>query len=139
MKIKWKKWVVAISILLLLFVIGFFTLGINDYDLGDSYYYLPKYESIDIGYPEAEAIIYKSAKKNLFTDVKIRGDVISVSSNKDLILASQHPTNIHGIDTVRYFIIRKEMDAVYGPYKKEEYLLMRKQLRIPQELKLKEE
>ena len=53
----------------------------SDRELGDGYYFLPKYESIDIGYPEGEAIIYKSNQEYSFDEIKISGDVLEVASN----------------------------------------------------------
>ena len=34
------------------------------------------------------------------------------------------------------FIISKKLDRLFGPYKKEEYLLKRKELGVPEELQL---
>ncbi len=41
-------------------------------------------------------------------------------------------SNIH-----QYWIIRKKLDYVYGPFRKEEYILKKKELGVPDNLKLK--
>ena len=92
---------------LFLFGILFYTcVGVDDQNLGDNYYYLPKYEAKDIGYPGG-AIVYKSAEKNIFKEVKIEGEVINVKS-----------------------------DLVYGPFNKKDYQKKRLELGIPDKLKL---
>ena len=48
----------------------------SERDLGEGYYFLPKYESVDIGYPNEEAIIYQSKEENQFNNIKINGDVL---------------------------------------------------------------
>lgn len=140
-----KKW---FWIILSFFIAGIILLiwRIDNQDLGNSYYYLPKYEAIDIGYPEG-AIIYKSAKKNLFTNIKIEADVIKVNSNEDFIIAIQKPIKINldttqsnsfGVNILRYFIIVKKADSIYGPYTKEEYVRMRDKLGITNTLQFEE-
>lgn len=142
-----KKWIIAIVIILLIVVL-YLTWGRgNEQDLGDNYYYLPKYEAVDIGYPDG-AIIYKSAERNVFSDVKIHRNVISVVKNKDFIIAIQQDdsvnikstqTNVLNSNYLHYFIITKQTDMVYGPFSKNEYLKKRDELKIPHSLKLKDE
>jgi hypothetical protein len=141
-----KKWMIAIFVILLSGVL-FFIWGVDEQNLGDNYYYLPKYEAVDIGYPGG-AIIYKSAQKNIFSDIKIHGNVISVDNNKDFIIAIQNAdssniektnSSIAEKNSLNYFIIVKKSNLIYGPFNKEEYLQKRDELRVPKELKLKEE
>ncbi len=137
-----KKWIIVIFIILLS-VILLLIFGRDKQDLGDDYYYLPKYEAIDVGYPEG-AIVYKSSQKYLYSDIKIQGNVISVNSNKDFVIAIQKTDSSYvekahsGITDLHYYIIVKRSDLVYGPYSKKEYLQKRKEIGVPKELKLKE-
>lgn len=139
-----KKNIIAIFIILLLVVLYLTLRRGNEQDLGDNYFYLPKYEAIDIGYPDG-AIIYKSAERNVFSDVKIHKNVISVNKNEDFIIAIQQDdsVNIKSIyPTVQdskylhYFIIVKQTDMVYGPFRKIDYLKKREELKVPKELEL---
>ena len=142
-----KKWIITIVIILLLVVVYLIWGRVNEQDLGDNYYYLPKYEAVDIGYPDG-AIIYKSAQRNVFSDVKIHRTVICVNKNKDFIIAIQQDdsVNIKSIQSnvldsiyLHYFIIAKQTDMVYGPFSKIEYLKKREELKIPHNLKLNDE
>lgn len=138
-----KNWIIAIVIILVLVVL-YLTWGKgNEQDLGDNYFYLPKYEAVDIGYPDG-AIIYKSKERNVFSDVKIHRNVISVDKNKDFIIAVQQDDSVtqpkvQDIKFLHYFIIAKQTDMVYGPFSKIEYLRKREELKIPHNLKLKDE
>lgn len=89
----------------------------NQRELGDDYYYLPKYEAIDIGYPEGEAIVYKSNQEYSFSDVKIRGDVLEVEADSKFIIAKRDPLISNAINTgvVEYYVILKETDSIIGP------------------------
>lgn len=140
-----KKWIIAIVIIFLLVVL--YLTWADEQNLGDNYYYLPIYEAVDIGYPEG-AIIYKSLQKNVFSDVKIHRNVISVNKNKEFIIAIQQDdsvniksaqTNVLDSNYLHYFIIAKQTDMVYGPFSKKEYLKKRDELKIPHSLKLKDE
>ena len=141
-----KKLITAIVIILLLVVLCLIWRRGNEQDLGDNYFYLPRYEAVDIGYPDG-AIIYKSAERNVFSDVKIRGNVISVEKNRDFIVAIQQDdsVNIKSVQSkvldsiyLHYFIIAKQTDMVYGPFSKIEYLKKREELNIPHSLTLKD-
>jgi len=141
-----KKWIFAISVILLLGIL-IFILRSDEQDLGDNYYYLPRYEAIDIGFPGG-GIIYKSTQKNVFSNIKIYGNVINVNTNEDYIVAIQNAdtsyiATTHSTDakkeSLQYFIIQKKSDLVYGPYTKEKYLQKREELEVPKELQLKVE
>jgi hypothetical protein len=71
-------------------VIICFTSCKDETDLGNDFYYLPDYESIDIGYPYG-TIVYKSNEKNKFEKILIYADVASVSNNDDYIIVKQIP------------------------------------------------
>lgn len=84
-----KKWIIVICVLITIGIVFFITKTEKDTEtLGDNYYYLSPYEAIDVGFPEG-AIIYKSSQKNLFSDIKIQGEVISINYDKDFIVAVQ--------------------------------------------------
>lgn len=144
---------VIISVIVYLIILG------DNQDLGDDYYYLPDYEAEDIGYPGG-AIVYKARKKYLFNDIKISGNVTDVNSNRNFVIAIQNPipssimqdivpTSMQEPDNVEendsllgsiwFYIIHKETDEVFGPYSKKEYLQKRKELKIPENLKLENE
>ncbi len=136
-----KKPIIIISSILFSLNL-FFILGCDNQNLGNNYYYLPEYEAIDVGYPGG-AIIYKSPQKYLFNDIKIYGNVINVKYNDNFIIAIQKTDssflkkniqNINKKDSLRYFIIVKESDIVYGPYNKNEYLQKRYELGILEDL-----
>ena len=125
-----------IAIIILITVVLFFFWGESKQDLGDSYYYLPKYEAIDVGYPGG-AIIYKSQQKYLFSDIKISGNIIDVNSNDNFVLAVQKLDNLNiETDSLQYFIIVKKTDLMYGPFNSELYLQTRINLEIPKKLNL---
>lgn len=133
-----KKTIVLILVLVLSIIL-FFTLGIDEQDLGDNYYYLPKYDAIDVGYPGG-AIIYKSQQKYLYSDIKIKEEVINVNNDGNFILAIQKSdSSSFGKGSLGYFIIVKNTDLVYGPYDKKSYMQKRKELSVPKKLILKEE
>ena len=137
-----KKWIIAI-IILHLFVILYVIWGrSNEQDLGDNYYYLPLHEAVDIGYPYG-AIIYKSAERNVFSDVKVHKNVINVNKNKDFIIVIQQDSGVNNNSSLpkaqddkhlHYYIIAKQTDMVYGPFSQNEYLKKRDELKIPNNL-----
>lgn len=71
-------------------VIICFTSCKDETDLGNNFYYLPDYESVDIGYPYG-TIVYKSSEKNKFEKIFIYADVVSVNNNDDYIIVKQIP------------------------------------------------
>lgn len=136
-----KKWIIVICVLITIGIVFFITKTEKDTEtLGDNYYYLSPYEAIDVGFPEG-AIIYKSSQKNLFSDIKIQGEVISINYDKDFIVAVQQKSSAELVKDkmLYYFIIEKKLDNVIGPLSKQEYLKKREELGVPRELKLKEE
>lgn len=105
-------------------IILFFSLiccSCSDRELGDGYYYLPKYEAVDVGYPEA--IVYKSGQEYHFKDVKIRGDVVEVKADSKFIIAQRDP--LVGVDInagfIEYYIILKKNDSLIGPLTNEKF------------------
>lgn len=141
-----KKWIITVAIVLLLVVL-YLALGVNEQILGDDYYYLPEYEAIDVGYPNG-AIICKSTNRYEIDEVKIHKNVVSVNKNRQFIIAIQQDdsVNIKGIQQnvpdsnhLHYYIIVKQSDRVYGPYSKIDYLKKRDELKIPHRLKFEDE
>lgn len=105
-------------------MILFFTfISCSDRKLGSDYYFLPKYESIDVGYPESEAIIYKSNKEYVFNDIKIRGDILEVNFNSKYIIATRDPliSKDENSGVIEYYIIEKKTDKIFGPLTKENF------------------
>lgn len=122
----------------------FFIYNKNTADLGQGYYYLSKQEAVDVGYPDCESIVYKSASRNVFQNVLIRGDVVAISKNDRFILAAQAPLRfcndkalaVENDTLLKYFIIDKEHNLVLGPYNKAEYLHKKADLAVPNTLNL---
>ncbi len=140
-----KNWIITAVILFLLFFLYLIWGEFNEQDLGDNYYYLPKYEALDIGFPDG-AIIYKSVQRNVFSDVKIQKNVVCVIKNKEFIIAIREDDSLNinnanskSIDSsyLHYYIIVKKTDVIYGPLSRNEYLKKRKVLKIPDNLKFK--
>jgi hypothetical protein len=104
-------------------------------DLGDNYYHLDKYEANDVGYPGG-AIVYKSTNENVFRNIRIRGDVLSVKTDSKFIIAKRDPIISWNTNTgiLEYFIILKKNDSLIGPMKKEKFVLMVEKLEINIEL-----
>ena len=116
-----KKWIIVICVLITIGIVFFITKTEKDTEtLGDNYYYLSPYEAIDVGFPEG-AIIYKSSQKNLFSDIKIQGEVISINYDKDFIVAVQQKKSSAelGKDKMMYYFnIEKKKENVIGSIKK---------------------
>ena len=89
----------------------------SDRELGNGYYHLPKYESIDVGYPDCEAIIYKSTKEYVFSDIIINGDVIDVEFDSEHIISKRDPIINMDKNTgiLEYYVIVKKSDKLIGP------------------------
>jgi len=102
-----------LNILILLFT----CISCSDRKLGDDYYFLPKYESIDVGYPDSEAFVYKSNQEYVFSDIKIRGDVLDVNYNSKYIIAKRDPliSRDENSGIIEYYIIEKKNDKLFGP------------------------
>lgn len=62
----------------------------NERDLGNNYYYLPDYESRDVGYPYG-SIIYKGPDEYLFERIIIFSDVEKAIRRDEYILVLQKP------------------------------------------------
>ncbi|WP_289056288.1 hypothetical protein, partial [uncultured Carboxylicivirga sp.] len=103
-----------------IFLLSLISISCNDRDLGDGYFYLPKYESIDIGYPNCEAILYKSTAEYVFSNVRIRGDVIEVKSNSKYIIVKRDPLIEYDKNTgiIEYYVLLKDNDSLIGPLNK---------------------
>lgn len=142
-----NKWII-ILVMLFFGIATLFFLQKDEQDLGDNYYYLPLYEAIDVGLPDG-AIVYKSTQKYLFSEVKIKGDVVDIDSDEKFIIATRKPKavksqlvytkNRKGSDSVEYYIIVKNIDVVIGPISKQKFALKRKELSVSDELKLEVE
>ena len=118
------------SIYILISLITFFSC--SDRELGNGYYFLPKYEAIDVGYPEGEAIIYKSNKEYIFSNIRIRGDIIEVHADSKFIIAKRDPLISWETNTgvFEYFIILKKNDSLIGPLNIEKFGLKAKKMGI---------
>lgn len=139
---KMKKKLISLSLFILLLVVVYFTFFVDEQNLGDNYYYLPRYESIDVGYPEG-AIIYKSSERYVYSDVKVHGDVISVNSDEKYIIAIQNVDNSNNqkneiektnSQLLKYFIIDKKSDLIYGPFSMGEFMKKSELLGVSKEL-----
>ena len=111
----------------------------SDEELGNGYYYLPDYEAVDIGYCEGSTI-YKSIKKNYYQTILIQGGILEVSKNRDFILVGQNKQQIdlkHKTDVYYYWIIIKDNSEVFGPLTFDEYMIKKKEMGVPECLKLK--
>lgn len=110
----------------------FIVFSCNNWELGGGYYFLPKYEAIDIGYPDQEAIIYKSENEYVFKSVVIRGDVLDVHSNSKYIIAKRDPLVDENKNSgvLEYYIIKKKNDTVIGPLSHKKFLEMTKKLNV---------
>ena len=115
--------------------------------LGNNYYYLNKYQTQDIGCPDG-AIIYKSDNSCVYSNILIEKQVIDVDYNDNYIIAKRQiiDDSLFSIlildysefkPEIGYYIILKNKDSVCGSYSKKEYLQKRKELGVPDNLKLK--
>lgn len=115
-------------------VIGFILLTIiflklewSNENLGNNYFYLDRFESIDIGYPGGEAIIYKSSQKNVFSNVLLTAYDFKVKHNeKHIIIKQLFKKNTD----FNYFIIEKNIDSIWGPMDQQSYLNKKAELNI---------
>ena len=142
-----KKLIVPIIVSIFIGALLFFAYDNDEQNLGDNYFYLPKYEAIDMGYPGG-AIIYKSTQKYHFDQVKIPGNVTKTNANEDFIIAERnndisYQGHIKSVALNKqiltsYYIIIKKTNCILGPFTQTEYLSKRKTLNIPNQLTLKE-
>lgn len=113
-------------------------LRIDQQTSGERYYYLPEYEAYDLGFPDG-GIIYKSSEHNVFSQIIIHGNVVAMNENSAFIIALQRnneSTANSTLHSMNYYIIDRKTDAIYGPYKEEEYLVKREELQVPRNLQL---
>lgn len=112
-----KKTYLYILILLFTFI------SCSERKLGKDYYFLPKYDSIDLGYPNSEAIIYKSNEENVFSDIIIQGDVLEVNFNSKYIISKRNPliSRNENSGLIEYYIIEKKSDKIFGPLTENEF------------------
>ena len=92
---------------------------------------------MDIGYPEAEAIVYKSGQEYEFSDVRIRGDVEEIKANSKFIIAKRNPIISRDRNTgvLEYYIILKSNDSLIGPLTSEKFKQTTKSLGVNLEFK----
>ena len=141
------KTIVTLSALVVgVFLLLFRVYNKSEAELGGGYYYLSKQEALDVGYPNCESIIYKSAARNVFQNIVVKGDVVAISKNDKFILAAQVPLRyctgneltIVDSSLLKYFIISKEQSLTFGPYNKADYLHKKEELAVPNTLNLNE-
>ena len=120
-----------------IFFVSIICFSCSERELGNGYYFLPKYEAIDVGYPEGEAIVYKSNEEYSFSNIRIRGDVLEVHADSEFIIAKRDPLISWETNTgiLEYFIILKKNDSVIGPLTKEKFILKAKKSGINLEFK----
>tara|TARA_R110000868_G_scaffold226734_4_gene479416 strand:+ start:622 stop:954 length:333 start_codon:yes stop_codon:yes gene_type:complete len=99
----------------------------SEAELGDDYYWLPKYEAIDVGYPNSEAIVYKSYDRWVFKDIKINGDVVKINSDSKHIIAKR---KLNNTEKFEFYIIDKKLDSVIGPSDYKTFLEVKDKLKI---------
>ena len=113
---------------LLLIVIICFVSCKDKTDLGSNFFYLPDYESIDIGYPYG-TIVYKSKEKNKFEKVLVYADIVSINNSDSYIIVKQNPNKklllqniIDDLDDIKlwnnYYLESKKGGLVDLIYKK---------------------
>ena len=115
----------------------------SEQDLGNGYYYLPEYEAIDIGYPYGSTI-YKSDKVLCFhrDNILISGGIIEVDHNDSYILVGQNKSQADDEfdgDVNYFWIVVKMSSDIFGPLSFEQYLEKKKELGVPERLRLKYE
>lgn len=110
-------------------------------ELGNGYYYLSYDDAIDVGYNEG-SLIYKSTQKSYYQTILIQGGILEVKKDKTYILVGQNQqqTDLKYETVVYYYwIINKNNSEVYGPLLFDNYLAKKKELGVPETLKLKSE
>lgn len=128
----------------LVFVIGCALEG--EYNLGGGYYLLGDGANTTISKMQ-------QTRRAFYNDI-ILGRIVDCTFDKDYILVFRNASerakvyfNLQdslwkkqkGKDTLQFWIIDKSDGTVYGPMEKEEYLRKREYLKIPKDVKLKEE
>lgn len=111
----------------------------SEAELGNGYYYLSYYDAIDVGYNEG-SLIYKSTQKSYYQTILIQGGILEVAKDRDYILVGQNQqqTDLKYKTAVYYYwIINKNNSEVFGPLTFDEYMVKKKELGVPKDLKLK--
>ena len=145
MKITFSnKFILALVIVFSMYIIHY--LCYENYDLGNGYQigYDPSFD--DLALQHGEAYVFG-------------GTVLKFSRNEQYIVVLRKPRekidSLYNLDSIRrnfsyevydaayksinyfeYWIIDKRNDTNYGPYKKSEYLLKMKELKIPEDLRV---
>jgi hypothetical protein len=88
--------------------------------------------------------IFESKREQLIIgNHSIPCTVLAYSYNDDYILVFQQPiedcfiTSVKNIDTLQFWIVDTKQDSLYGPLRMFEYIQKRKELKVPEKLKLK--
>jgi len=127
MTIRNKFFISTVCITLVLLLIYLSNRRRSIYDLGKNYFYLDKLESIDIGYPGGEAIIYKSNQKNVFNNVLLTAYDFEVKYNDKYVIIKQ----LFKKETqFNFFIIDKNIDSIYGPLNQNSFMNLKAELNV---------
>lgn len=113
---------------LLLIVIICFVSCKDETDLGNNFYYLPDYESKDVGYPYG-SIVYKSKEKYAFEKTFVYADITNINNNDSYIIVKQTPNKKLFLQNIKedlkdlkiwsnYFLESKKGSLVDFIYKK---------------------
>ena len=111
----------------------------SEAELGNGYYYLSNYDAIDVGYNEG-SLIYKSTQKSYYQTILIQGGILEVTKDRDFILVGQNKQQVdlkHKTAVYYYWIINKNNSEIFGPLTFDDYLKKKKELAVPETLKLK--
>lgn len=140
---KFLKLVLFTPFVGLLFMISCTYIWQQGQFLDDGYFYMPQYEAIDVGFPYGSAI-YKSDRINHFSKdcILMNGGIIDVNHNDSFILVGQNRSqtdNETEKDVAYFWVVVKNTSDVYGPMSFEQYLAKKKELGVPDRLRLKYE
>ena len=112
-------------------------------NLGEDFYYLPKWVAIDVGNPYG-SMIYKSRERDAYSqdDIIVNQGILQVVSDEFFILYVQNKSqNDSEKDNIPYYwgIIQKEPTERLGPYDYHDYCNAKNILGVPNNLRLKYE
>lgn len=79
-----------LKIYVLIFIMICFVSCKDETELGNDFFYLPEYESIDVGYPYG-TIVYHSNEKNIYDDILVYSDIVGINNNDKYIIVKQKP------------------------------------------------
>jgi hypothetical protein len=122
--------IIIILTSIFLVTISYFLI-VDSTNLGENYFYLTPDEGYDIGYPGG-AIVYKSTKKNVFSEIIIKSEVVGLDYDDKYIIALQRKDSV----LFQFYIIEKKTDSLFGPYMRTEYNEKRAKLGLPEGLDL---